>query len=516
VATAAAVALLLVGQASPQPPVVASGVELVRLDVVAVDRAGRPVSGLHANDFEVREEGRLQRITSFESVIVTRSGSVPSGPRSATPRAESAAQVAEPSEGRHILIFFDDVHLSSTSAERVRAQLIPCLLGEVQEGDWITIVAPERGLNWTARNVAEYQLLPAVMRQLSGQYVRDPFHGSIGEWEAMQAVEGRLTITPRAAIPPRAGQRDQAAPSGSSAIEIYEIAQRRIRKTLAVLQRAVESLTSLPGHKELLLVSEGFILAPPLAEYYNRVIDAARRAQVAVSFINPEGVTSGLPQAADSSQPATKNLSPAVELEGQIAGARFVSAATGGRDYGSNDLTPGLRTAFEESSVYYLLGYEPPTAGDNLRKVQVSILRDGLHVRARERYFLKRIGPERQPVERAVEAVADEKGLMLSVRAQHGPVDRGETETTLMLTVGSPADSAGTRSFKVRVQARRLEGGILDYKTDARPSGPAPSQVQVRGLRLKPGHWQIRVVVQDERSGALGSVLLPVELPARF
>lgn len=58
----AAVALLLLPQ--PQAPVAfPAQVEVVRLDV-AVTRKGRPVSGLGAGDFEVREDGVLQEIQS--------------------------------------------------------------------------------------------------------------------------------------------------------------------------------------------------------------------------------------------------------------------------------------------------------------------------------------------------------------------------------------------------------------------------------------------------------------------
>ena len=62
------------GQASPQarqePPVFGTGVELVRLDVVVLDKDGRPVTGCSREDFVVEEEGRRQTVESFEPVIV--------------------------------------------------------------------------------------------------------------------------------------------------------------------------------------------------------------------------------------------------------------------------------------------------------------------------------------------------------------------------------------------------------------------------------------------------------------
>ena len=56
--------LLLVG-AAPQLPPFQSSVDLVRLQVVVLDRAGEPVPSLQSADFEVFENGTRQVVTSF-------------------------------------------------------------------------------------------------------------------------------------------------------------------------------------------------------------------------------------------------------------------------------------------------------------------------------------------------------------------------------------------------------------------------------------------------------------------
>src|SRR5947208_4317791 len=41
---------------------------LVQIDAAVTDKKGRPVTDLHAEDFEVYEDGRLQKITNFSFV----------------------------------------------------------------------------------------------------------------------------------------------------------------------------------------------------------------------------------------------------------------------------------------------------------------------------------------------------------------------------------------------------------------------------------------------------------------
>src|SRR5258706_9976970 len=67
---AAAGAVLGSRVAGQEPPSFPARVELVRIDVVVLDHDGRPVTGLTAADFEIREGGRPHEIASFEPVVV--------------------------------------------------------------------------------------------------------------------------------------------------------------------------------------------------------------------------------------------------------------------------------------------------------------------------------------------------------------------------------------------------------------------------------------------------------------
>ena len=178
VASVAALALGLVESASstqaPPAPVFSAAVEVVRLDVIVLDREGRPVTGLSAADFDVEEGERKQEITSFEAIRVAPAGR----PADASlPPRVSVSKERGPEDGRCLFVLFDDAHVSAPSAERARAGLRQFLDQEVREGDWVTLLAPDQQVWWTARSGWEYRQLRTVVDHLKASSSRDPFAG---------------------------------------------------------------------------------------------------------------------------------------------------------------------------------------------------------------------------------------------------------------------------------------------------------------------------------------------------
>jgi VWFA-related protein len=268
-------------RADPPPPTsFPVAAEVVRLDVTVVDRNGRPVTGLASSDFEVVERGRPRELVSFDSVLLrdSRPGERPDAP------GFSRSTSYDPAEGRCFLLFFDDVHVTPVSSEMIRRQLVSFVESQLRDGDVVTVVAPEARIWWTARTSREHRELPAVLRRLQGHLVRDPFSGdsekSHADWEAMRLVEyGSMTGAQVASRGPGVGASAADGTQVSAVRDpemVYAIAQRRIRRTLAVLGEAVRSVAAFRGRKCVFLVSEGFIRAPRLQDEYDRVIETAR------------------------------------------------------------------------------------------------------------------------------------------------------------------------------------------------------------------------------------------------
>jgi VWFA-related protein len=513
--------------ASPQSDdgfVVRSGVELVRLDAVVLD-GETPVSGLTVDDFIVEDEGKPQRILSFEPVIVRQESSASiMGLPTPTVAPPSISSLPEAEEGRHLLIFFDDIHVSTVSAEFVRRQLGPYLLNELRDGDVVTLVAPQTGLWWTARNPYEYAQLETVLAGLGGHLVRDPFINasrrdrSVTEWEAMARVEriseGPLPITN---LLPGADQTG-AGPtlgmgifgdSGSKRTllheEVYARAQDRIQRTLTVLERAVAALEGFRGHKSLVLFSEGFILSPNLKDRYDGAIDAALRARVAVHLVDPQGPTSG---GKDASYGGPTELAghEGVRRELQVAGTMHVVSSTGGQEFVG--IVKGVRQALVGSSNYYLIGYQMPDGDKTERQVKVRVKRDGFRVLAPQRYFTQPRAQPRNAADATLDAVYDATALPLRVRSLlGGATPNGDVEATLVVEVGSlKGEDPGT--LDVSVEARLATGGrALRGRYATELSSEAGAALTNVGLKLQPGVWQARIVVNEASTGRTGSVL---------
>jgi VWFA-related protein len=507
-ASALALAALHAHASAQTPPTFPAGVELVRIDVVVLDH-GTPVTGLTAADFEVTENGRPLEIVSFEPIVV-RVASKASALESAAPARVSEPIVRAPEENRYFLIFFDDVHLTPPAAQRTRAQLVRFLERETREGDWVTVVSPLAGIRWTARTAFEHRQLLTVIRSLKGQLVRDPFKDAMSDFNAMRTVE----YAGRDYKPPPGPNSTFRASPDLIAYERYALAQRRIRQSLGGLTDAIQSLAGFRGRKSLIFYSEGFIKSPSMTDY-DRTIELARRAHVAVYFVDPRGLRSGLRMADDEAA----GPNPLIELDTEAGGTSYVATATGGRTSISNDVTALLHDAMVESSAYYLIGFQPAPGPPGERKLKVGVRRDGLTVRAPDRYIAGEPATSSKPVPPAVQAlglVSDATDISLRVGTLFlDGSPKGDVTTTVAVELEAAGGAKEERHLNLLIEARPLDRTepVRDTSDLTVPPGDRAA-LATRELHLRPGVWQARVVVRDIGTEKLGSALHTFEVPS--
>ncbi len=548
--------------APAETPTFPARVEQVTVDVVVLDRKAGPVSGLTRDDFVLSEDGKAQPIVAFESVVVA----TPK-PAAATPAPViSSNVVTEKRRARTFVIVFDDVHLSAEQAWRAKGAVSEFLNKAVSDGDQVTVVSAAGDAWWSATLPRGRDSLLAVLKRLDGRYVPDTSPDKLTEYEALrieiyqdtdvaqrvmrrfQAYTARAQERPSSFAPPdaKSGERGIIDPLvRGRASEVYNQATSRNKITLSALERAILSLAGTRGRKSLVLVSQGFVYDMELREM-KRVVAASRRFNVPIYFIDTRGLV-GLPDTLNAVfGPPIDSRDVGVVL-GDITrdaeGSESLALDTGGFAVkNTNDLSGGISRIAAESRVYYLLGYNPVNAARDgkFRKIEVKLAtpRRGVEVRARRGYYApseNAATPKRPPsaldpeLELALDSPFEQEGIAL--RATTYAFD----ETTLGRALTMVAAEVDVRNLAFEEKGGRLEDVLeLLIVAQHRETGEYFRYDQKIEMSLKPGTreklartwypvsrefelpaggFQARIVVRDQKSGKVGSVVHEFVVP---
>lgn len=576
-ACAAALGALAAAQqpAAADQPAFRTGADLVIVDAVVVDRTGKPVTNLTAADFEVRDEGRPQAVSLFQTV------SVDAPPvRAATANryrySTNAGVGAVP--GRAFVLFFDDVHLTQAEGDRAKAALTRFLDRELQPGDLVSLVAPGNALRWHARMPEGRPELARVVAGLRGLYLPDPSNDSMSDYEAYRInafsdevvaeqvdrrwknlrVNGREPAnlaTDQGFRPENRGGQIGIIPQDilMRAASLYQQAAARNIATLQALERTIDGLSAVRGRKAVIMLSPGFVADQERLEA-KRATEAARRANVAVYFVDARGlVSSGASaQAQQTGRPLdSRDIGAAnAELTLGAEGAAEIASATGGFSVrNQNDLGRGLQRIGDESRVYYLLGFQPSRdAGPGVfRRLEVKVTRPDVTVRARRGYYPGGItGPEGSATAAAATSTPPRftDGVDAIDRAAESPYELGAIPLRVAdLSFADAATDKASVMLVVEADLRAFEfaraGGkltdVLDLRMlttelgtntteryerkvemsfpDTTTFGPDSWHPLAQEFHLKPGRYQARVAIRDANSGRIGSVTHDFEVP---
>jgi VWFA-related protein len=389
-----AVALTAAGAAAQQPTPPTFGVEtqLVLVDVRVV-RDGLPVPGLQKGDFTVLEDGSPQPVVHFEE-IWARGANRPPAP---------GRYVVHP---RAFVFVLDELHLTPFQAEEAKRAMVEFIHSGTRDGDLVAVVSVAEAKHGRALVPDGRESMSAMLRGLRGRYAPDRTLENLSEAEAHRIVSGdRSTLEAVAerifkdrtwegtAKGMRARETDAIRETRRLAHDVYGQAERRLRGTLGILLQALEWSSQWRGRKAFVLASGGFILDPSLPDFPS-VTRAAQKANAVVHFLDtrsfgqsPEGAAE--PTHAD---PISSLVEAGLDRFATAAGAEVVAVESGGLVLtNENDLAASLARIAEDSSAYYLLGYQPPEhprkkKRDELRRIEVRVATPGVDVRHRKGY----------------------------------------------------------------------------------------------------------------------------------
>jgi VWFA-related protein len=555
-------------QASQLPPI---GVELVKVDAVVTDKAGRPVSGLTALDFEVKEDGKTQALVYFG--VEEHAGTGATAPVQAPPPKGLAPDLIPPpapppagrSKGRAIVLFVDDLHITAQNVARARAALLKLVDEQIVDDDAVALVTTNGSVVLTQALTSDRAALRVALERLSlvqerRVEVNETPH--LTEYQAEMIDRGDPEAT-RLAVQ----EILQANPDIGESLALLQARQRAQSmlveimnysgQTLRALEQVVRTLAPLPARKMVVLLSDGFLVGLGASDSRHfdlrRVTDAATRSGVVVYALDTAGLVAEAPGGNASftappviTAPGVRESLQGRSIEALRDGMVALSEDTGGfLARSGNDLSVGLGRILGDSRLYYQFAYQPANAGRDgkFRRIEVKLRnRPGLRVRARRGYYAadKRTAaavPETAAARREREIaqglhsllpldgipmrlVADfvdlpPDGPRALVKA-HVDVSRVGFErridhyTAELELAGAVYDEAGAVTAVIPGETSLLKLPSADYETLKRGG-----LLYEKAVTLRPGRYLVKLVARNPGSGLLGNAGVWVEVPDR-
>jgi len=430
-------------------------VEMVLVRVVVHDHQGKPVENLHQEDFRLFDNGKQQEISQFDVEALRQSvqpvkatGTHPIGPD--TP---ALVQTNASSPPRFLALYFDDFSMKPADVDYARAAADRYLAKNLRSIDRAAIVTAS-GAVTVEFTTDVTQLHKALFKLMPSSFGRNPDCPKITDYQAEEIVnrESDDVLPGPGALPvdmpatqlaideainrchiPSAAAGDLLQYVRSLAQKVLDRSQMLARYRLEALNRLVNYISLMPGQRNIVLVSSGFLTtAQQLGA--TSIIDGALRSQVIISSIDAKGVAVQLREA-DASQdyvPAQGNLvgeQHQLDSDQQIADAQIlqeIAESTGGKYFhNNNDRDAGFREAAVVAEPGYVLAFSSKEMKFDGKfhslKVTLHDVPRGYTLQARKGYFAPLHPPQpdadvKQQIQDALHLRMDLTGLPVALR----------------------------------------------------------------------------------------------------
>jgi VWFA-related protein len=500
---------------------------------------------LARDDFELAEQGKAQTIAVFSmesnQKAVGLAEKLPAGTYSNMPVRAGASQ-------NLTAILFDTLNTDITDQANARKEVVR-FLQQIQPQDRVAIF----GLGTSLRVVHDFTGDSAVLARAIEQYAT---RLSPDQKASIPAVEDSAWLAQNETEAKVIAAMDAFLNESNQTVSNYYI-QRRTAMTLNALTAVADHLAALPGRKCLVWISGGFPFSYGSDNFQvNRANEGIKTSADILS-----GAARAITNANVAMYPvdarmliSTGRLNATASAEGTLTGSargpirtnaqvmddvlasrntmQDLADKTGGRAiYDTADVQQAIRRALDDSRVTYTLGYYPADArfDGRFRSIKVSVDRPGVQLKYRRGYYAFPEEPlddsrRQKALSAAATNLLDTTGVGFSVQVADAAA--GSAQRTLSLDV-DPG------SLKLEEDQDRWTGGldVLFVQYDAKGnlvanigrqmpinlSGAEREQLLKDGLvlnapiEIKPTAERIRVILRDIRTGAVGSVTLPIK-----
>lgn len=524
-------AMLAAQEPSQTPYTLKARSELVLVNVIARDKKGSLVRDLTAEDFAVLEDGKAQKVSSFDIENTDAVPEATSGPEQTDvlsaikQRPETKPAQPEPAQpvlkDRRLLILFfdlstmqpDEIERSLTAAQRYVDQ-------QMTVADLVSVVSLGTAVRIEQDFTTDRDLLKQALNRLN------PSSGAGFEEGSTGATEG----TPDTAQPFTADDTEY---------NIFNTDRR-----LEALRSLAAAVSRIEQKKSLVYFSSGMDRTGIENQSQLRAaINAAVRANLAIYTMDIRGLQALVPggEAQSASLRGTSPYSGRATMNALNSNfstqETLVTLAgdTGGRAFlDTNDFGQVFKRVQEDTSTYYLLGYHSSNSARDgkFRRIVVQVRRPGLKLEYRRGYYApadfqhsSREDRERQLEEELASELpttdlpvylatgyfrlAENKFFVpvsLVVPGSEIPFTRGGDQDKATLDViGTVTDDNKRPITSLRETVKYKVAGSQEVRR---------KNVQYNsGFVLPAGKYHLKLVVRENQSGRLGSFETDLVVP---
>ena len=500
--------------------------DLVLTNIVVRDAmTGAIVQGLQQSDFTILEDGKPQRIASFDFESVEKAQPLNEATISglaSTILANSAVGSVRPEELRNhrlIVFFFDLTSMQPDDLDRSVSAARDFLKSKMQAADLVSLVSLDTSLKVDQDFTSDRELLSAKV----GIY-----NGTEGSAFAQGANANSNQVEDASGYTP-----DES--------EYNDINTDRELYALRTIAKALERV----NQKKSLLYFSGGLTRDGIENQASlrSAINAAVRANLAIYSVD----TRGLQAISPLGDASTGSLRGTGAYNGSAIQSNFnanfasqetlttLSADTGGKAFlDSNDFAPAFAQVQNDSSAYYVVGYHPTnTAQDGrYRRLLVRVNKPGLKLEFRQGYYASadfvHSGKDDRERELLEELASDFPATDVAVYmdAYYFRLDENRFYVPVSLIVpGSqiPFSNGGDRDKatldvigEVTDEAKHPIGHVRET---VKLAIDADQQVRRKNIQystsfnLPPGKYHLKFVVRENQSGRMGSFETDIVLP---
>ena len=529
---------------------------LVLVPALVNDSKGNFISGLKAQDFTIRDNGKVQPVKFVEEIVAPPAEELA---RTALPPGTFSNSVLTPKAPlRVVIILFDMLNSHFKDQVPARIQLTKYLRTQIAPGTMVALLGLGRGgLRMYHDLTSDTQGLGTEleMSMNTGRHsISTHLQDEMSETESNEAFVGHGAF----------------AKTGS-----HGRADRRfiILDTLAAFKNIAGAYSSLPGRKSLIWVTTGFPFEidgsksgsdgmPALdkdslmdiLDDYRSTWQALSDANIALYPVDMHGLMTNMPDATYQAKTGGNSQAALGKIHNQkqersednINTMTTFANETGGKAfYNDNDLVTGFKQAVNDTRSSYMLGYYlPADATLGWHKLHVDVDRSAAHTRARTGFLVKKVDPAhpdpggKDPASLDVNLAMESPMNFTAIPITVHWVDNGQVPTAtatgalvakrkvaFQITLPPHAatleetDGQHKVSLNFVALARTPQGDdAADFvkKIDGNLKPEVARQLDMGGIKfdstvtLAPGYYNVRFIVRDNLSGSIGSVTAPL------